>query len=184
MERMTAYILSLSRFASLRHFNTTMPRPSPRIVPSAFSSKGFASLVGERARVLLKHIYMKTSLKVSMPPLITMSALPVCNSIVARCMAPKELAHAASTTQLVPPRSREFDIRPATTFPRRPGKEFSCQGTYCSEIRLTILSERASSSPSSLRAFRHLGWPRRAPRVVVNSKAPVTPSMTLTRSLS
>ena len=184
MARITAYMLSLSRSASSRRFNTTSPRPSPRIVPSAFSSKGFASLVGERARVLLKHMYMKTSLKVSMPPLITISALPVSNSMLARCMAEKELAHAASTTQLVPPRSSALDMRPATTFPNRPGKEFSCQGTYCSEMRLTILSESASSSPSSFSALRHLGWPRRAPKVVVNSRAPVTPRMTLTRSLS
>ena len=41
----------------------------------------------------------------------------------------QELAHAASTTQLVPPRSRPLAMRPATTFPSRPEKEFSCQPT-------------------------------------------------------
>ena len=43
--------------------------------------------------------------------------------------APSELAQAASTTQLVPPRSKRLAMRPAATLPSRPGKEFSCQGT-------------------------------------------------------
>ena len=43
--------------------------------------------------------------------------------------ADSELAQAASTTQLVPPRSSRLAIRPATTLPSRPGNEFSCQAT-------------------------------------------------------
>ncbi|HKP60207.1 MAG TPA: type I polyketide synthase [Polyangiales bacterium] len=43
--------------------------------------------------------------------------------------APSELAQAASMTQLVPPKSRRFAMRPATTLPRRPGKVASCHGT-------------------------------------------------------
>ena len=82
-----------------------MPSPSPRIVPSAEESNGLALPLGERAGVLLKHMYMKMSLKVSMPPVTTMSDLPVASSMLARCRALKELAQAASTTQLVPPRS-------------------------------------------------------------------------------
>ena len=52
--------------------------------------------VGDRAGVLLKHMYMKMSLNVSMPPVSTMSARPLCNSSAARWTALNELAHAAS----------------------------------------------------------------------------------------
>ncbi len=108
---------------------TTIPSPSPRMVPSADASNGLALPLGESAGVLLKHMYMKMSLKVSMPPVTTMSDVPVASSMAARCRAPKELAQAASTTQLVPFRSYCLLIRPATTLPKSPGKEFSCQGT-------------------------------------------------------
>ena len=126
---MTAYIRSPSRSASSSRLITTTPRPSPRIVPSPSASNGLALPLGESAGVLLKHIYMKMSLNVSIPPVTTMSALPEESSIPARWSALNELAQAASTTQLVPPRSNCLLIRPATTFPRSPGKEFSCQGT-------------------------------------------------------
>ena len=99
------------------------------MVPSALASNGFALPVGESAGVLLKHMYMKMSLKVSMPPVTTMSDFPEASSMEARCSALRELAQAASTTQLVPPRSYCLEMRPATTFPRSPGKEFSCHGT-------------------------------------------------------
>ena len=45
-----------------------MPSPSPRMVPSPAASNGLALPVGDRAGVLLKHMYMKMSLNVSMPP--------------------------------------------------------------------------------------------------------------------
>ena len=61
-----------------------MPTPSPRIVPSADSENGFASPVGDRAGVLLKHMNMKMSLKVSIPPETTISLRPVHNSNAAR----------------------------------------------------------------------------------------------------
>ena len=85
--------------------------------------------MGERAGVLLKHIYMKMSLNVSSPPVTAMSQRPAASSSMARLTAPSELAQAASTTQLVPPRSRRLAIRPAATLPSRPGNEFSCQPT-------------------------------------------------------
>ena len=61
-----------------------MPTPSPRIVPSALSENGFASPVGDRAGVLLKHMNMKISLNVSIPPVTTMSLRPVQSSSAAR----------------------------------------------------------------------------------------------------
>ncbi|MNS38738.1 hypothetical protein D3C72_709960 [compost metagenome] len=99
------------------------------MVPSPWASKGRESPEGDRAGVFEKHMYMKMSLKVSTPPVTTMSARPVCSSIVAMCAAESELPQAASTTQLVPPRSSRLAMRPATTLPRRPGNELSCQGT-------------------------------------------------------
>ncbi len=106
-----------------------MPRPSPSSVPSALSLNGRASPVGESAGVLLKHMCMKMSFNVSTPPVSTMSVRPDCSSAMPRCSAPNELAHAASTTQFVPPRSKRFAMPPATTLPNRPGNEFSCQPT-------------------------------------------------------
>ena len=106
-----------------------MPMPSPRMVPSAPASNGLASPLGESAGVLLKHMYMKMSLKVSTPPVRTASARPAASSSAARCTAPSEEAQAASTTQFVPPRFRRLAMRPAMTLPSRPGKEVSFQGT-------------------------------------------------------
>ena len=83
----------------------------------------------ERAGVLLKQVNIKISLKVSVPPVRTMSAAPALSSDIAKWTAAKELAQAASTAQLVPCKSRRLAIRPATTLPNRPGNEFSCQDT-------------------------------------------------------
>src|SRR6056297_1358143 len=60
---------------------------------------------------------------------ITMSERPAASSRAARFRALNELPQAASTTQLVPPKLKCLLIRPATTLPSSPGKEFSCQGT-------------------------------------------------------
>ena len=102
--------------------------PSPSTVPSASFENGLASPVADKAWVLAKHMCMKMSFKVSTPPVTTISLRPESNSRMARWMALIELAQAASTTQLVPLKSKRLLILPATTFPRRPGKEFSCQG--------------------------------------------------------
>ena len=96
--------------------------------------KGRVSPVADSVWVLEKHMCIKMSLSVSTPPVTTISLRPVINSRVARWMALKELAQAASTTQLVPRKSRRLLILPATTLPRRPGNEFSCQGMKESEI--------------------------------------------------
>ena len=115
--------------ASSSRFRATIASPSPSIVPSASSEKGRQSPVRESAGVLLKHMYMKMSLSVSTPPVITRSAWPRASSFTAIETAEKVLAHAASVTQLVPPRSKRLAMRPATTFPSRPGNVLSCQGT-------------------------------------------------------
>jgi len=57
----------------------------------------------------------------------TKSPRDILGELVARTES--ELAQAASTTQLVPCRSRRLAMRPATTLPSSPGNEFSCQGT-------------------------------------------------------
>ena len=51
------------------------------------------------------------------------------NHALLACKAAIALAHAASTTQFVPPKSSRFAMRPATTLPSNPGKEFSCHST-------------------------------------------------------
>ena len=61
-----------------------MPTPSPRIVPSASFENGLESPEADNAGVLLKHMNMKMSLKVSIPPVTTMSLRPVQSSRAAR----------------------------------------------------------------------------------------------------
>ena len=123
------------------------------------------------------------SLSVSTPPVITMSLLPDISSMRARCIALMELAHAASTTQLVPPRPRRLHILPATTFPKRPGKEFSCHETYESDILSITLFVVSGDTPASLRALRHFGKPSLELKGMTSSCVPVMPSITLVRSL-
>ena len=146
-----------------------MPIPSPSTVPSASFEKGLISPVGESAIVLEKHMCMKISLSVSTPPVMTMSLRSDKSSNIARCIALNELAHAASTTQFVPPRLRRFDILPATTLPKRPGKEFSCHDTYESDIFCIISSVFSEFIPESSRAFLHCGWPSLDPRGMTSS---------------
>src|SRR5919106_1249401 len=104
-----------------------MPRPSPSSVPSERSENGRQSPDFDRAGVFEKHMYMKMSFIVSHPPVITMSDWPSQSSFAAIEMAENDEAQAASVTQFVPPRSSRFAMRPATTLPRSPGNELSCQ---------------------------------------------------------
>ena len=64
-------------------------------------------------------------LSVSTPPVSIISARYSTSSLMAIFRAPKELAQAASTTQLVPPKLRRLAMRPATTLASIPGKAFS-----------------------------------------------------------
>ena len=120
---------SPSRSASASRLSATIASPSPSIVPSAWSENGRQSPLGLNAGVLLKHMYIKMSLRVSTPPVMTRSESPRYSSCAAIVRAENVEAQAASVTQLVPPRSSRLAMRPATTFPRRPGKVLSCHGT-------------------------------------------------------
>ncbi len=79
----------------------------------------------DSAGVFEKHMNMKMSFIVSTPPAITRSLSPRYNSLIAIEIAENDDAHAASVTQLVPPRSRRLAIRPATTLPSSPGNVLS-----------------------------------------------------------
>ena len=68
-------------------------------------------------------------LSVSTPPVNIMSARYSVSSLMAIFRAARELAQAASTTQLVPPRSSRLAILPATTLASIPGKAFSSHST-------------------------------------------------------
>ena len=95
------------------------------MMPSEFLSKGWTRSRLVKAGVLLKHIYMKGELSVSTPPVSITSQRPSLSSEMAIFIAARELPHAASTTQLVPPRLSRLATLPAITFPRSPGNEFS-----------------------------------------------------------
>ena len=161
-----------------------MPRPSPRRVPSDFSENGRHSPDFDKAGVFEKHMYMKMSFIVSAPPQITRSDWPSHSSLTPIEMAENELAQAASVTQLVPPRSRRLAMRPATTFPRRPGNVDSCHGTYASLIRFVIASTSSSAYPRPRSEFFQTGCWRRLTMVPSSSWELVTPRMQLIRSLS
>ena len=119
--------MSPSLSASSKRFNTNIPIPSPINIPSAASENGLIFPDFEKAGVLLKDIYIKGELSVSTPPVSIMSQRPSINSLKAMRIALKEAAQAASTTLLIPPKSKRLVIRPEITFPKSPGKEFSFQ---------------------------------------------------------
>ena len=126
-----------------------MPSPSPRIVPSASAANGRASPVGDRAGVLLKHMYMKMSLNVSTPPVTTTSQRP-------DCKLERGQVHRAQRTgaggidDAVGAVQIQADWRCARRRRCRasPGNEFSCQPTYDSPMR---------STTSSICVIRHAG---------------------------
>ena len=82
------------------------------------------------AGVFEKLMYIDGELSVHTPPVIIMSLRPSTNSVIAMRIAAKEPAHAASTTQFMPPKSKRLAIRPAITLPSEPGNEFSSQWIY------------------------------------------------------
>ena len=105
-----------------------MPIPSPTIMPFESSSKGRTSSLVVKAGVLEKDIYMKGELSQQTPPEIMTSERCSSKSDTASLIAAREPAQAASTTQLVPPKSKRLAIRPEITLPNMPGNEFSSQG--------------------------------------------------------
>ena len=102
--------------------------PSPITMPFESASKGLASSSVVNAGVLLKLRYIKGELSVSTPPVIIKLERCSNSSLTAIFMAAKEPAQAASTTQLIPPKSKRLATRPAITLPNIPGNEFSTQG--------------------------------------------------------
>ncbi len=138
----------------------------------------------ESAGVFEKHMYMKMSFIVSTPPVITRSLSPRYSSLTPIDIAENDDAHAASVTQLVPPRSRRFAIRPATTLPSRPGNVLSVH----SGCRLRISSHAASATSSAMPARRipcsHIGRFIRLAIAPNNSWPDVTPRITETRERS
>ena len=161
-----------------------MPKPSPNMVPSAWSLNGRQSPLGESAGVFEKHMYIKISLSVSTPPAITRSLKPSCSSLTAIDSALNVEAHAASVTQLVPPKFSRFAIRPATTLPSKPGKLASCQGTYCAAMRSQAACTSASAMPLSRKALTQTGRCKRDTIENNNSCAEVTPKITEIRERS
>ncbi len=149
------------------------------MVPSAFSSKGRQTPLGEIAGVRVKHSNMNGSPEVSTPPLTTISQLPSCNSLTANCNAAKVLAQAASITQLLPPILKRLEIRPAITLPSKPGKAASLQGKYKLDKSLTILLILSSSILLSRNAFFQRGCCMRLFITPSNSCAEVAPRITL-----
>ncbi len=175
---MTAYISSPSRSASSNLFKTKIPNPSPINIPSALSSNGRICPDLEKAGVLLKDIYIKGELSVSTPPVSIMSHRPSTNSLNAILIALKEAAHAASTTLLIPPKSNLLVIRPAITFPNKPGKEFSFQPINAFFIFSIIGGISASAIPLACKAFFQIGYCKRPINGPTSFCPPPTPNIT------
>ena len=102
-----------------------MPIPSPTNIPFESSSNGRISSLVVNAGVFENDIYMNGELSQHTPPEIITSERYSSKSEIAILIAAREPAHAASTTQLVPPKSKRLAIRPAITLPNIPGNEFS-----------------------------------------------------------
>jgi hypothetical protein len=64
--------------------------------PVRVGGERWQSPVLDSAGVLLKHMYMTMSLRVSTPPVTNRSAVPVVSSLTAVATAARELAQAAS----------------------------------------------------------------------------------------
>ena len=154
----TAYILSLSRSASSKRLSATIPIPSPISIPLESMSNGRMVSSGVKAGVLLNDRYIKGELSVSIPPAIMISLRYSSRSLMAIFIAVSELAQAASSTQLVPPRFSRFATRPAITLPSIPGNEFSSQPMYAFLIFSTISSESSSEIPELVKTRFHMGY--------------------------
>ena len=86
-----------------------------------------------------------------------MSHRPSINSETAILIAESDAAQAASTTELMPPKSKRFVIRPEITFPNIPGKEFSFHPIYAFFIFSIICGISAPLIPLLFRAFSQIG---------------------------
>ncbi len=158
-----------------------MPMPSPISVPSLSSSNGRIRPLLEKAGVLEKHRYIRIVFSASQPPVSIRSARPDTSSDTAMCTAASELAQAASTVQLVPPRSNRLAIRPATTLPSMPGKEFSSHGANALVNLSAISSASRSVSPHERTTSLSTGVCSRVASGCVSELAPVMPRTTPVR---
>ena len=174
--------MSPSRSASSSRRNASIPPPSPIIVPSAAAENGRQCPDADIAGVLLKHMYMKIVFSASTPPVITRSLVPSCSSPIPMCSAASELAHAASVTQLVPPRLKRFATRPATTLPRQPGNVFSFHSGNSAVMRFAASCTCVSGIPARRMPSIHIGRVSRPDIELIISVADATPRITLVRS--
>ena len=121
---------------------------------------------------------MKGELSVSTPPVNIISARPSTNSLNAIFIALKEAAQAASTTELIPPKSKRLVIRPDITLPNKPGKEFSFQPTYAFFIFSIMGGISSAAIPLERSAFSQIGYCKRAIKGVMSFCPPPTPNKT------
>jgi hypothetical protein len=124
----------------------------------------------------------KIVLSASQPPVSIRSARCWVSSSTAVRSAASELAQAASTVPLYAPRSRRLAILPATTLPRKPGKEFSVQGGKAAVYRRAISSASRSLSPQLRTAALSAGVWSRAASGIMLELPPQTPSTTPVRA--
>ena len=138
-----------------------MPMPSPTNMPFESSSNGRMSSLVVNAGVFEKDMYINGELSQQTPPEIITSERYSSKSETAILIAANEPAHAASTTQLVPPKSKRLAIRPAITLPSMPGNEFSSQPMYAFLNFSIIIARSASSMPDAFNTFSSTGPCRR-----------------------
>jgi hypothetical protein len=140
--------------------------------------------VSDSAGVCEKQRNISTSFSASTPPVSTVSARPLRSSPRAIDSAASELAHAASSAQLVPPRSKRLATRPAMTLPSRPGNVLSCHGTNWSAMASHAFSTTASFMPIRRRPSRHIGRAMRPDMWATSCVVAAAPRMTLVRCRS
>src|SRR5262249_36785670 len=106
-----------------------MPMPAPIMMPLESWSKArtYSSVV--QAGVFEKHMDVNDALSQQIPPVRLPSEGGSGSSDIASFTAAIDAAQAASTTQLVPPKSKRLAMRPAMTLLGSPGNAFSSQPT-------------------------------------------------------
>ena len=126
-------------------------------MPFESLSNGRISSLVVKAGVLENDMYIKGELSQQTPPEIITSDLCSSRSEMANLIAASELAQAASTTQLVPPKSNRLAIRPAITLPNIPGNEFSSQSIYAFLNFSMIIARSSLSTPEAFSTFSRTG---------------------------
>ena len=138
----------------------------------------------DSAGVFEKHMYMKMSFIVSTPPASTRSLSPRYSSLTPIEIAENDDAHAASVTQLVPPRSSRLAMRPATTLPSSPGNVLSVHSGCSARIRSQASCATSSAMPARRIPWSHIGRLIRLAMAPNSSWPEVTPRITEARRRS